>query len=110
MSIRLPWLRKTFNESDHPRDHGQFASKPGEHHERLAHLAERSRDPDAVADHEVESALAEAGKLSREAMYKLMHDSGMGEEIRPRDTKTRMLQRLRLRLTAAKRARERAEV
>lgn len=59
----------------------------------------------AVAD----QVLAAVRWRTRPALYELLAAGGL-EGLRPRDTKTAMLRRLHLRLTARVRARERAEV
>lgn len=52
--LASPLVRKSWNESDHPRDHGKFAEKEGDNE-----VAERIKrtDPNTVADHIV-SAMA----------------------------------------------------
>lgn len=106
-SLRLPWLRKSHDVSGEARDEsGRFASG-GTHHERLKETLERSRQAD-FPQSEVESTLAEVRKLDRPAIHELFVAAGV-EGSKPTHTKAALVQRLRNRLTAARRANERAQ-
>jgi hypothetical protein len=76
---------------------------------RLADLIERSVDPAAVPDTAVEEELSRLKALPKPALYEVVTRAGV-EGVKPRDGVGPILTRVRNRLTAARRARERAEV
>ena len=76
---------------------------------RLAGLIERSADPDALPDSEVEKELARLKSLPKPALIEVVARAGI-EGVKPRDGVPSILTRVRNRLTAHQRARERAEV
>jgi hypothetical protein len=76
---------------------------------RLAALVDRSADPDAVSEADVEAELARLKALLKPALFEVVTRAGV-EGIKPRDGVAPILTRVRNRLTAARRARERAEV
>ena len=80
-----------------------------EHARRLADLIERSADPAAVADADVDDELARLKALPKPALYEVVTRAGV-EGVKPRDGVGPILTRVRSRLTATRRARERAEV
>jgi len=80
-----------------------------EHARQLTTLIERSADPDAVSDAEVEEEIARLKVLSKAALYEVSMRAGV-EGIKPRDAVSAVLTRVRNRLTAARRARDRTEV
>lgn len=80
-----------------------------EHGRRLAALVQRSSDPEAMSDSEVESELARLKALGKPTLFEVANRSGI-EGVRSGDSASAILDRVRLRLTAARRARERAEV
>jgi hypothetical protein len=80
-----------------------------EHSRRLAGLIARSSDPVAVPDHEIEAELNRLKGLSKLELAAVVARAGV-EGVKPRDAFSSILQRVRNRLTAARRARERAEV
>jgi hypothetical protein len=80
-----------------------------EHSRRLAGLMARSSDPVAVPDHEIEAELNRLKGLSKLVLAAVVVRAGV-EGVKPRDAVSSILQRVRNRLTAARRARERAEV
>jgi len=80
-----------------------------EHSRRLANLLARSNDPVAVPDHEIEAELDRLKGLAKPALAAVVLQAGV-EGVKPRDAVSAILQRVRNRLTAARRARERAEV
>jgi len=80
-----------------------------EHVRRLAGLIDRSADPDAVSDAEVDDEIARLKALPKAALYEVATRAGI-EGIKPRDATAAVLTRVRGRLTAARRARERTEV
>ncbi len=95
---------------DEPRDDGgRWTAGGGTTVERLKSAVAGGADADevhhAVADH----AVAELGKLSKDAVFRHLTEAGV-EGARPHDSKKDMLQRARNRITAAARARARAEV
>jgi hypothetical protein len=76
---------------------------------RLATIIKRSVDPDGVTESDVEDELARLKELSLPALFEVV--SGVGiREARRGEPKSALLKRVRLELTAARRARERAEV
>lgn len=107
-----PWLRKTWDESKVIRaDDGTFAG--GAHHERIAHaiahVSQHSRE-DLSGDTKLADDVVESVKhLPQSELFRALTTGGL-EGVRKADSKTAMLQRLRNRITAAHRARERAEV
>lgn len=80
-----------------------------EHVQRLGKLIERSVDPDAVSESEIEAELGRLTVLPKETLHAVIARAAI-EGARPSDSKSAMLQRVRNRLTAARRARERAAV
>jgi hypothetical protein len=76
---------------------------------RLSSLIERAGDPDAVSDAEVNEELARLKSLPKPTLYEVVSKAGI-EGVKPRDGVDSILTRVRSRLTAARRARERAEV
>ena len=76
---------------------------------RLAALVERSVDPDAIPDSEVEAELARLKGLGKPTLFEVVNRAGI-EGVRSGDPIPAILDRVRLRLTGARRARERAEV
>jgi hypothetical protein len=76
---------------------------------RLSELVARSTDPDAVPDADVEAELVRLKRLPKPALVEVVTRAGV-EGVKPRDALSGILQRVRNRLTAARRARERAEV
>jgi hypothetical protein len=80
-----------------------------EHARRLTGLIERSANPDAVSDAEVEDEIARLKALPKAALYEVVTRAGV-EGVKPRDAASAVLARVRNRLTAARRARERTEV
>lgn len=80
-----------------------------EHAQRLAGLVERSADPDAVSDAAVEEELARLKALPKPVLYEAVTRAGI-EGVKPKDAVAAILSRVRNRLTAARRARDRAEV
>jgi hypothetical protein len=75
----------------------------------LAGLIERSATPDAVSDADVEAELARLKSLPKPTLVEAVTRAGI-EGVKPRDAVSSILTRVRGRLTAARRARERAEV
>jgi hypothetical protein len=80
-----------------------------EHARRLTGLIERSANPDAVSDAEMEDEIARLKALPKAALYEVVTRAGV-EGVKPRDAASAVLARVRNRLTAARRARERTEV
>jgi hypothetical protein len=80
-----------------------------EHATRLATLVSRSADPAAVPEAEVEAELARLKGLPKPALVEVVTRAGI-EGVKPRDALSAIHQRVRNRLTAARRARDRAEV
>jgi len=80
-----------------------------EYARRLAELIERSIDPDAVNEAEVEEELARLKELPKPTLVEVIARAGV-DGVRPAAAVSAILQRVRNRLTAARRARERAEV
>jgi len=76
---------------------------------RLAALVERSADPDAVGEAEVEVELAHLKALPKATLVEVIARAGI-DGVRTGDAISAILQRVRNRLTAARRAHERAEV
>jgi hypothetical protein len=91
--------------SAEPVDPGQVA----DHARRLSELVARSTDPDALSDAQVETELDRLKRLPKPALVEVVTRAGV-DGVKPRDALTAILQRVRNRLTAARRARERAEV
>jgi hypothetical protein len=79
------------------------------HASRLADLVRRSSDPEAVSDGDVDAELARLKALPKPALVEVVTRAGI-EGVKPRDGVAPILTRVRNRLTAARRARERAEV
>jgi hypothetical protein len=79
------------------------------HARRLADLIERSADPDAVPDVDVDAEVARLKALPKSTLFDVVTRAGV-EGVKPRDGTAPILTRVRNRLTAARRARERAEV
>lgn len=75
----------------------------------LAVLIERSATPDALSDADVETELARLKALPKPALVEVATRAGI-DGVKPRDAAPSILTRVRNRLTAARRARERAEV
>jgi hypothetical protein len=80
-----------------------------EHAGRLKNLVTRSADPDAVSEAEVEAELKQLKGLAPPVLVEVATRAGV-EGAKPSDSKKATLERIRIRLTAARRARERAEV
>ena len=80
-----------------------------EHARRLMALIERSINPDAVNDSDVAAELARLKTLSPPTLFEVVVRSGMNE-ARSSESKSALLKRVQAELTAARRARERAEV
>jgi hypothetical protein len=80
-----------------------------EHARRLAGLIERSANPDTGSDADVDDELTRLQALPTPALYEVVTRAGI-EGVKPRDGVGPILARVRNRLTAARRARERAEV
>ena len=76
---------------------------------RLTALVDRSADPAAVTDADVDAELARLKALPKAALYEVVTRAGI-EGVRPKDAASAVLTRVRNRLTAARRARDRAEV
>jgi len=79
------------------------------HSARLASLVTRSADPVAVSEAEVEAELARLKGLPKAALVEVVTRAGV-EGVKVSDALSAIFQRVRNRLTAARRARERAEV
>jgi hypothetical protein len=75
----------------------------------LRALVERSANPGAVSDAEIEAELGTLKALKKGTLFEVLSLAGI-EGVRSGDSTAEMLQRVRSRLMAAKRARERAEV
>jgi hypothetical protein len=75
---------------------------------RLTTLIERSLRPDGVNDDDVDAELARLKTLSLAVLYEVVVRCGM-REARPSESKAALLKRVQQELTAARRARERAE-
>ncbi|HEX3147720.1 MAG TPA: hypothetical protein VHR66_06525 [Gemmataceae bacterium] len=80
-----------------------------EHTRRLSTLVARSADPDSVSDADVDAELADLKKLPKSTVYEVATRAGI-DGLKPADSAKAILARITLRLTAARRARERAEV
>lgn len=80
-----------------------------QHTERLAGLIARSGDPDAVSETAVEEELARLKALPKPVLFEAVTRAGI-EGAKPKDSVPAILMRVRNRLTAARRARDRAEV
>lgn len=76
---------------------------------RLAGLIERSSVPEAISDADIDGELARLKALPKPALYEVVTRAGV-EGVKPRDAVAAVLARVRGRLTAARRARERTEV
>lgn len=76
---------------------------------RLAALVERSANPDAVGEVEVEAELATLKGLPKATLVEVIARAGV-DGVRSGDPIPAILQRVRNKLTAARRAHERAEV
>jgi hypothetical protein len=98
-----------------PTRSGKAAATPAdpavveENARRLAALVERSADPAVVTDADVDAEVARLKALPKPALYEVVTRAGV-EGVKPRDGVAPILTRVRNRLTAARRARERAEV
>jgi len=79
------------------------------HARRLKDLVTRSADADAVSLAEIEAELGRLNGLAPPVLVEVATRAGV-EGAKPRDAKKATLDRIRNRLTAARRARERAEV
>jgi hypothetical protein len=79
-----------------------------EHSQRLAKLVERSANPDAISDPEVEAEIGKLKEVGKPTLIEVAIRAGI-DGVRSGDSIADCLQRIRLRLTAARRARERAE-
>lgn len=102
-SFRLPSLltKGMWDESKHPRNHlGHFAGKLKEHISGLTGHADEHGHAEHWAGH--------LSKLTQAEVYHVISKAGI-EGARPSDSKTALIQRARLRLTALVRARERAQ-
>lgn len=77
--------------------------------ERLADLVARFVDPNAVSETAVEEELARLKALPKSVLYEAVTRAGI-EGAKPKDAIPAILMRVRNRLTAARRARDRAEV
>jgi hypothetical protein len=80
-----------------------------EHSGRLAERIARSADPDALSTDEIEAELATLGELSKPVLFAVIAAAGV-EGAKASESASALLQRVRNRLTAVQRARERAEV
>lgn len=80
-----------------------------QHARRLADRIERSADPEAIPDADVEDELARLKALPKPTLYEVVARAAI-EGVKPADTAGAILTRVRNRLTATRRARERAEV
>jgi hypothetical protein len=80
-----------------------------EHARRLAGLVERSAHPDSHSDADMDAELARLKALPKPSLYEVVTRAGI-DGVKPRDGVAAILARVRNRLTAARRARERAEV
>jgi hypothetical protein len=80
-----------------------------EHARRLAVLIERSSVPEAISDADIDDELARLRALPKLGLYAVVTRAGV-EGVKPRDAVGPILSRVRSRLTAARRARERTEV
>lgn len=80
-----------------------------EHSRRLTALIEKSLNPSAVTDGDIEAELARLKALPPATLYEVISKSGI-REARPTESKAALLKRVQQELTAARRARERAEV
>jgi len=80
-----------------------------EHSRRLKSLIERSLQADAVSEIDVEAEVVRLKPLSPAALYEVVSRAGISE-ARPSENRAALLKRVRQELTAARRARERAEV
>ena len=76
---------------------------------RLAGLIERSADPGAISDAAVDDELARLKALPKPALYEVVTRAGV-DGVKLKDATSAILTRVRNRLTATRRARERAEV
>lgn len=79
------------------------------HARALAELIELSAEPDTVPDAAIDDELARLKALAKPMLYEVVTRAGI-EGVKPRDGVGPILTRVRHRLTAARRARERAEV
>ena len=80
-----------------------------EHARRLAGLIDRTADPEAVPEADIDDELARLKALPKPTLYEVVTRAGI-EGAKPRDGVGPLLTRVRNRLTATRRARERAEV
>lgn len=80
-----------------------------EHARRLAALVERSADPDALSEPEVEDEIARLEALPKPVLFEVVSRAGI-DGVKRTDGVAAMTTRVRNRLTATRRARERAEV
>jgi uncharacterized protein YidB (DUF937 family) len=79
-----------------------------EHAQRLAKLVERSADPAAISDSELDAELGRLKGIGKNTLNEVANRAGI-EGVRAGDSIANCLDRIRLRLTAARRAKERAE-
>jgi hypothetical protein len=79
------------------------------HASRLKDLVTRSADADAVSEADIEAELGRLNGLAAPVLVEVATRAGV-EGAKPRDAKKATLERIRNRLRAARRARERAEV
>jgi len=80
-----------------------------EYARRLAAMIDRSVDPSAISQTDVEAELSRLKELSPATLFEIVIRVGI-REARPSEKKPALLNRVRNELTAARRARERAEV
>jgi hypothetical protein len=80
-----------------------------DHSKQLAELIARSAEPDGLSEADVEGELVRLGELSKPALFAVVTAAGV-EGAKASESASALLQRVRNRLTAVQRARERAEV
>ena len=80
-----------------------------EHSGRLAERIAKSADPDGLSAADVEDELSRLGGLSKPLLFAVVTAAGV-EGAKANEAASALLQRVRNRLTAVQRARERAEV
>ena len=76
---------------------------------RLSQLIARSVSPDGINEAEIDEELARLKELSKPVLAEVATRAGI-DGVKPRDAASAILQRVHNRLTAARRARQRAEV
>lgn len=78
------------------------------HASMLKVMVEKSRDPDALSDKDVQDALDGVKKYNPKEIHELLVSAGV-EGSKPTHAKSKLVERLKNHLTAAKRSRERAQ-